>query len=152
MKGQKKKIALVCSNGGHLTEMLALREAYEAHEAFFISYEGTSSAALGHSYLIKKFHNHPLRFFTVWLRAFAILWSERPGIIFSTGSEIAIPFFVLGKFLFGCRLIYLECSAQVRTPSGTGRVVYPFTDLFLVQWEPLLEKYGPRALYKGGLI
>ena len=152
MDGKRKKIALVSSHGGHLTEILALREVFDGHDTFFITYEGTSSANLFPAHRIKKFHNHPVRLFTVWAEVFGILWKERPDIIFSTGAEIAIPVFYIAKLFFRCRLIYLECSAQVSTPSLTGRIVYPITDLFLVQWEPLLAKYGPRALYKGGLI
>lgn len=152
MSGKRKKIALVGSHGGHLTEILALRGAFEGHDVFFITYEGATSASLSPAYRIKKFHDHPLRVFTVWAEIFRILRKERPDVVFSTGSEIAIPVFYLAKFFFRCRLIYLECSAQVSTPSLTGRVVYPITDLFLVQWEPLLEKYGRCALYRGGLI
>ncbi len=152
MSGKRKKVALVSSHGGHLTEILALREVFEGHDAFFITYEGTSSATLSPAHRIKKFHDHPLRVFTVWAEIFSILKKERPDIIFSTGAEIAIPVFYLAKLFFRCRLVYLECSAQVATPSLTGRIVYPIADLFLVQWEPLLAKYGPRALYRGGLI
>ena len=35
--------------------------------------------------------------------------------------------------------------------SLTGRLVYPFADLFLVQWESLLELY-PKAKYVGGIF
>jgi UDP-N-acetylglucosamine:LPS N-acetylglucosamine transferase len=86
------------------------------------------------------------------LKILYIFVRERPRILFSTGAEIAIPSFYIGKFVFHTRLIYLECSAQVYNPSLTGRWVYPISDLFLVQWEPLLTQYGSRAKYVGGLI
>jgi beta-1,4-N-acetylglucosaminyltransferase len=86
------------------------------------------------------------------IKIFFILLKERPAILFSTGSEIAIPSFYLGKLLFRTKLIYLECSAQVYQASLTGRLVYPITDLFLVQWKPLLKRYGTKAKYVGGLI
>ena len=86
------------------------------------------------------------------LRIFLTFLKERPAILFSTGAELAIPSFFIGKFFFRTKLIYLECSAQVYHASLTGRLVYPIADLFLVQWEPLLGQYGPRAKYVGGLI
>jgi len=73
-------------------------------------------------------------------------------VLFSTGAELAIPSFFIGKFFFRTKLIYLECSAQVYSPSLTGKWVYPITNLFMVQWEPLLNQYGPKAIYVGGLI
>ena len=81
-----------------------------------------------------------------------VFLKERPRVLFSTGAEIAIPAFYIGKLLFRTKLIYLECSAQVDHRSLTGRWVYPIADLFLVQWESLLSQYGPRAKYVGGLI
>ena len=99
-----------------------------------------------------NFAKIPLNLIVGILKIFFIFLKERPRILFSTGAEIAIPSFYIGKFLFRTKLIYLECSAQVYHPSLTGRWVYPITDLFLVQWESLLRQYGPKAKYVGGLI
>ena len=70
----------------------------------------------------------------------------------STGSEIAILAFFLGKFFFRTKLIFLETVTRPKTPSFTARIVYPMTDLFLVQWETLLEKFGPKAQYRGRIL
>ena len=86
------------------------------------------------------------------LKILYVFLKERPRVLFSTGAEIAIPAFYIGKFLFRTKLIYLECSAQVDHRSLTGRWVYPIADLFLVQWESLVSQYGPKAKYVGGLI
>lgn len=145
------KIALVCSDGGHLTEMMALLDVFGGSNRFFITYGGAMADDLRPAYFFDRFLKNPFKLAAVFARIFFIFLKERPDAVFSTGAELAIPAFFIGM-LFGCRLAYLECSAQVRTPSLTGRVVYPITDLFMVQWEPLLEKYGPRAVWKGGLI
>ncbi len=147
-----KKVALVSSHGGHLAEMLALKEVFAGCEVFYITYEGTTPGNLPRAYFLKPFHNSVTGFIAVWYRVFGILRKERPQAVFSTGAEIALPVFFIAKLFFGCRLAYLECSAQVSTPSLTGRIVYPIADLFLVQWETLLAKYGSRAQYRGGLI
>ena len=49
------------------------------------------------------------------------------------------------------KVIYLETFARVNDRSLTGRLVYPIADLFLVQWESLLEFY-PKAKYVGGVF
>jgi UDP-N-acetylglucosamine:LPS N-acetylglucosamine transferase len=153
LKRGKGKIGLISSHGGHLTEILSLKDVCEGWDTFFVTYEGVAPSRLDNVYFIKNgWFRNPIHVFLIWIKVFSILIKERPRVLFSTGAEIAIPIFLVGKFLFGCKLIYLECSAQVTTPSLTGRLLYRFTDLFLVQWEPLLKCYGPKAIYRGGLI
>ena len=150
MEGEKK-IGLICSAGGHFTEMLQLREAFKGHRIFVITYREKATLNQENTYYLETWRG-PTGFIVGLIKIFIIFLKEKPDILFSTGSEIAVPPFYLGKFLFRTKLIYLECSAQVYRPSLTGRCVYPITDLFLVQWEFLLKKYGPKAKYVGGLI
>lgn len=150
MEGEKK-IGLICSAGGHFTEMLQLREAFKGHRIFVITYREKATLNQENTYYLETWRS-PTGFIVGLIKIFMIFLKEKPDILFSTGSEIAVPPFYLGKFLFRTKLIYLECSAQVYRPSLTGRCVYPITDLFLVQWEFLLKKYGPKAKYVGGLI
>ena len=150
MEGEKK-IGLICSAGGHFTEMLQLQEAFKGHRLFVITYREKATLNQENTYYLKTWRS-PTGFIVGLIKIFIIFLKEKPDILFSTGSEIAVPPFYLGKFLFRTKLIYLECSAQVYRPSLTGRCVYPITDLFLVQWEFLLKKYGPKAKYVGGLI
>jgi beta-1,4-N-acetylglucosaminyltransferase len=178
MSGENKKIALVCSHGGHLAEMEALWPAFSEHECFLVTHRCEQTEKLGlvqRTYLLQKFRPisarqhagkpnlvHRLRILQnigidAWRMAKAfgwavlILWRERPDVVLSTGSEIAIPFLWLGK-LMGARTAYLETWCRVRTRSGTGPLVYPVTDLFLVQWPALLDLYGSKARYEGGIV
>lgn len=148
-----KKIGLICSHGGHFTEMLELWEAFNGYPTFLITYhEKSTMDRSSNTYFIKNLGRNPLNFILGMIKIFLILLKEKPNILFSTGSEIAIPAFYFGKFIFHIKLIYLECSAQVFQPSLTGKLVYPIVDLFLVQWKSLLKKYGQKAKYVGGLI
>lgn len=132
--------------------MLQLWEAFEGYSYFIITYKEESVSGQKNTYYLKNIARGPLAFLVGVVRILVILLKERPDIIFSTGSEIAITPFYFGKFLLRTKLIYLESGAQVYHPSGTGKFVYPITDLFLVQWEALLKRYGPKATYVGGLI
>jgi len=147
-----KKIGLICSHGGHLVEVLQLLEAFEGFPFFILTYKEKTTSDQKNTYHIKNFAKNPFWLITGTLKILYIFLKERPKFLFSTGAEIAIPCFYIGKFIFRTKLIYLECSAQVDHPSLTGRCVSPVTDLFLVQWEPLLRQYGPKARYVGGLI
>ncbi|MFH1836083.1 MAG: PssD/Cps14F family polysaccharide biosynthesis glycosyltransferase [Methanobacteriota archaeon] len=145
------KIALVSSHGGHLTEVFELKEAFKGHETFHISYRCVNTENLERAYLLPNMGAGIINFLSGTLSILKILLKERPKVIFSTGAEIAIPASFIGK-LFGAKIIYLECSAQVVNPSITGKIVYHIADLFLVQWKSLLKKYGSKAQYHGGLI
>ena len=144
------KICLVCSHGGHLSEILRLGEAFEGHETFFITYDSVRTRALQHRYLLKNIGRNPLMMARAAFSIFKILWAERPRLIVSTGSEIAIPAFYIAKLL-RIKTIFVETWTRVLEPTGTGRIVYPVSDIFLVQWERLLAKYGKKARYEGGI-
>ena len=151
---ERLKIALVCSHGGHLTEMKALWPALSGHDCFLISYrcERTENLTLvSRKYLLDNIGKNVWRMAKAFVKAALILMRERPDVVLSTGSEIAIPFSWVGKLL-GAQVVYIEGVARVRTRSGTGPLVYPVADLFLVQWPGLLDLYGPKARYEGGLI
>ncbi len=146
------KIALVCSHGGHLSEILALADAYAGYETFFITYTAPHTRALpGRKYLLRNIG------FNVGLMAIAavqilfILLRERPKVILSTGAEIAVPAFYLGRLL-NIRTVFVESWTRVTEPTLTGRWVYAVSDTFLVQNPELLARYGPRAQYAGSLM
>ncbi len=66
--------------------------------------------------------------------AWKVLKKEKPDLIISSGAAVAVPFFYLGK-LFGAKLIYIEVFDHIDKPTLTGKMVYPITDKFIVQWE-----------------
>lgn len=149
---KNKKIGLICSAGGHFVQMLQLREAFEGHPIFILTYKEKATLNRKNTYYLTNIVRSPFAFIVGLIKIFFVFLKERPDILFSTGSEIAIPSFYFGKFLFRSKLIYLESGAQVYQSSLTGRWVYPITDLFLVQWKSLLKQYGSKAKYVGGLI
>lgn len=148
-------LCLVCSHGGHFSEMMRLSEAFEDHNYFFVTHASEATKNLKNAYRI-KFDGWnligKLLLIKVLIKAIYILTKERPDAIISTGAgEIAVPFCYIGKIL-GIRIIFIDTLARVTTPSGGGRLIYPIADLFLVQWKPLLTKYGKKAKYWGRLI
>ena len=155
------KIGIVISGGGHLDEVLPLLNSFGGQDIFLATYrqksllnfkhpqiKRTYFIKLGGSWRISLLLNSLINLKELYL----ILRKERPTILFSTGSEIAILAFFLGKILFRTKLIFLETVTRPKTPSFTARIVYPITDLFLVQWETLLGKFGPKAQYAGRVL
>ena len=145
------KICLVCSHGGHLSEMLQLMDAFEGYQTFFITYDSARTRTLEHKYLLRNIGTNPFVMAQAFLSMLRILLTERPIVIVSTGSEIAIPAFYIAK-LFRIKTIFIESWTRIDRPTGTGRIVYPVSDVFLVQWEQMLSKYGKKARYEGAIL
>lgn len=144
------KLCLVCSHGGHMTELLELQSVWAEHETFFITYHSERELP-SRAYKFKNLTERKLRVIPMSLQVLRILWRERPDWIVSDGAEIAIPVFFAAKLL-RIRTLFIESFCRVNAPSFTGRILYPFSDVFLVQWPSLLEHYGSKARYEGGVI
>lgn len=82
--------------------------------------------------------------------AIRVLKKEKPDLIISSGAAVAVPFFYLGK-LFGTKTIYIEVFDRITKPTLTGKLVYPVTDRFIVQWEEMKKVY-PKAINFGSIF
>jgi len=82
--------------------------------------------------------------------AWRILRKEKPDIIVSTGAGVAVPFFWLGK-LFGAKTIFIEVYDRIDSPTLTGKLVYPVTNRFLLQWESQ-KKFYPKGIVIGEML
>ncbi|HEY3275747.1 MAG TPA: hypothetical protein VGJ94_03930 [Syntrophorhabdaceae bacterium] len=155
-------IYIVSSPGGHLNETLSMVEAFEGCDVYLITLDfpnmkGLSLESVKKICKLKLFFNYSVKFglpITLLVGTFSMLRmfiAHRPHMIFSTGSEVALPAFVMGKFLFGAKVAYVECFTRIRTLSLTAKLVYKFADLFLVQWEELAGMHE-KAQYRGRLL
>lgn len=147
-----KPVLLFAAPGGHLTELLELGGAFAGREVHYFTYAEKSSEGLPNAHFFPNLAQKPWRLFDVSFRLFRLFRTLRPACLVSTGGELALPAFILAKLFFSAKLVFIECSAQVKTPSLTGRLLYPFCDRLFVQWAPLLKRYGKKARYAGGLI
>lgn len=148
------KIALVCTQGGHLTETLQVLDAFKGHEFFFVTHYSARDEellAIAPTFFCDNIGERPLVFLHTMVWALRLLLRECPQVIFSTGSEIALPFFFWGRLL-GIKTIFLESWCRVSGLSRTGRLAYPLVDEFWVQWPQLLQKCGAKARYFGGVL
>ena len=82
--------------------------------------------------------------------AWRVLHKEKPDLIISCGAAVAVPFFYLGKIM-GAKLIYIEVFDRIDKPTMTGKMVYPITDRFIVQWEEQKKVY-PKAINLGSIF
>ncbi|MEW5771874.1 MAG: PssD/Cps14F family polysaccharide biosynthesis glycosyltransferase [Pseudomonadota bacterium] len=146
------KIGIISSCGGHLTEVRALMPAYARYRYFYVLNDKAilPSDMAGKTYFIAHSERDWRFFLNLW-EAFRILWRERPQVILSTGAGPAVPFALVGRFLFGCRIVFVETITRIQSPSMTGKIMYRLAHDFFYQWESL-ARYFPRGRLGGPLV
>lgn len=153
---KKIKIAFIASAGGHLEEIERLKRVEKKYDSFLITEAGEFSKTnfCKKKYYLSQMNRRQLaflpKFIKLFVQSFGILMRERPDFIITTGALIAYPFCVWGK-LMGIKIVYVESFARVKRPSLTGRLLYNFSDLFIVQWEDMLKLY-PKSVLGGGIF
>ena len=158
-KRKSNKIALCCGSGGHYEELSIIDRGLlpqftnrfwvvnksfreetrtDAKEYYVIDYGDMSVARMIAKIIILLAQN------------LYIFIKERPNVLISTGPLTGIGIAVL-VHLTGGKVVFIECSAQVKNPSLSGKIFYRISNQFFVQWSSLLGYY-PNALFKGQLL
>lgn len=148
------KLCLVGSSGGHLAHLYLLQPFWGERERFWVTFDKEDARSLLEGERVYPCYyptNRSLKALlkNTWL-AWRVLRREKPDLILSSGAAVAVPFFYLGKLL-GAKLVYIEVFDRIDKPTLTGRLVYPITDQFIVQWEEQTRVY-PRAKCLGSIF
>jgi UDP-N-acetylglucosamine:LPS N-acetylglucosamine transferase len=152
--GPRATVALVCSSGGHLTQLYNLKPWWDAFDRVWVTFDtpDATSRLEGES-VVWAYHpttrNVP-NLVRNTLLAWKTLRKTRPRLVVSTGAAIAFPFFLIAK-LRGIATVYIEVFDRIDSATLSGRLCYPLSDLFLVQWEEQKEMY-PQAELVGPLL
>ena len=153
-KNGKLRVCIACSPGGHLVEAEQLAQVYEKYEHFYFTFSGGVAEELKKTSRVRDIPNivrrNPLSWVIGAVLSGYIAILERPDVVISTGAGIVV-FFCLFAKLLGAKLVFIESMARIEQPTLTARFLYPFADLFIVQWPELL-KFFPRAEFLGRLL
>ena len=153
MGKRKLKVCLVCSTGGHIKQLLMLRSAYEKYDHFYVLFykEAIKNFIKENKvYLVTSPERSPLLFLVNVLQELWVYLKERPQVVISTGAGVAVAICYIVK-LFGGKVIFIEDWCIVSQRSLSGRIIYPISDLFIIQRE-YLKKLYPKAVYGGEII
>ena len=153
----KRQVLFIASTGGHLNELLQLSPMFKEHDYYLITEKTKSNMYLKDkypkrvNYLVygtrSNMLTYPFKLLYNCFKSLFLYLKVRPKVIITTGAHSAGPMCCIGK-IFGSKIIYIETFANSETKSVTGKLVYKFADLFIVQWEDMLKLY-PKAKFGG---
>lgn len=145
-----KKVLFISSTGGHLSELMQLKDMFKEYDYHIITENTKSNKKLKEkyknriNYLVYGTKDHmltyPAKLIYNSIKSLFLYLRIHPDYIITTGAHTAGPICLIGK-LFGSRIIYIETFANMNTKTITGRLLYPFSDLFIVQWSSMKKLY-----------
>lgn len=156
---KKKRVMFISSVGGHLTQLLQLKNIFDDYNYVLITEKNDVTKDL-----VNKYHVNYLPYGSrnqKFIYPFILLYScfkslfyfikYRPSVIITTGANTAAAMCCIGK-IFRKKVIYIESFAKRNTPTITGKCIYKLGayTTFVVQWKSMLEVY-PKAEFWGGI-
>lgn len=152
-------LLLVCSTGGHLLQLLALREAWQEETRAWVTFSKSDAhALLRDEHVVTAFGPTSRTFgLTAALNtlrnlvlAVRVVRRVRPAVILTTGAGIAVPFAWVGR-AFGARVVYVESFTRIEGPSLSCRLIAPVATRIYGQWPEFVHAV-PRARYRGNVF
>lgn len=148
------KLLLASSSGGHLTQLMSLRPWWSQHDRLWVTADlpDTRSLLAGERVLWSNSpttRNVPNMIRNLHL-AHRVIKAERPDVVVSTGAGIAPPFFLMARH-HDVRTVFLEVYDRLDSTTMAGRMCYPLSDRFLLQWDEQRRLY-PRGIVVGRVL
>lgn len=148
------RLLMVSSSGGVLLDLLALKPWWQQHQLTWALVEAEDTRTL--------FENNPVVYWlqeckanTTWrllryvVLAIRIIRKHKPHFVISSGTGVAIPFFVAAKLL-KVNSFWLETLNIMDRPGTASRICASLASEVLVQ-RPSLKKVYPNAVVIGEL-
>lgn len=153
MPDRRYRVLLVSSSGGVLLDLLALQPWWSGHETAWVCVRApdTTSRLFGQRvhWEPEQSVRRPLGLLAAVLRALVILRAERPQLIISAGTGVAVGVFLAGRLL-RIPAVWLETFNIVAEPGAASRMCGRLAAAVLVQRRDLLAS-RPRAIFIGEL-
>ena len=156
----KRKVMFIASTGGHLEELLQLKDMFDKYDYSLITEKTKSNMYLKDIYKDRvhyliygtkhHFITYPFKLLSNCFLSLFYYFKYRPDYIITTGVHTAGPMCCIGK-IFGSKIIYIETFANMVTKTATGKLLYPISDKFIVQWESMKDIY-PKADFGGWIF
>ena len=155
-----KKVLFVASTGGHLNELMQLKPMFKKYKYHLITEKDETTKNLKKEYKEKisylaygtrsKMFSYIFIFIFNVIKSICLYIKIRPKYIVTTGTHTAVPICYFAK-IFRTKIIFIETFANRKSKTLSGKMIYPISNLFIVQWEDMLKLY-PKAVYGGSIF
>ncbi|MGH3103674.1 MAG: PssD/Cps14F family polysaccharide biosynthesis glycosyltransferase [Gaiellaceae bacterium] len=153
-RNETVEVLLVCSTGGHLLQLCALREAWAGLSRAWVTFDKSDARSLLADERVVFALGPTNRNLGNLLRNLVLAWRAvrrlRPKVVITTGAGVAVPFAWVGR-LYGARVVYVESFTRITGPSLSCRMIAPVADRIYAQWPELVAAL-PRARYVGNVF
>jgi beta-1,4-N-acetylglucosaminyltransferase len=157
-------IAIISSEGGHLGQMKLIftKKVLGKNKVLLI----TESSKIRSSEKDKFFQDiYPAFFFKkdellsmnpyIYLKRLIsirqILKKNKISLVITNGAQISIPAVIAARSL-GIKSIFIETIIRVKSITWTAKFCYYLVEYFFVQHKDMINKYGKKAQFIGGII
>lgn len=146
--GRRPKVLAIASGGGHWTQLMRLRPAFEGADILYVS------TVPGHADFVPGERYATVPAASRWekvqaarcaVAVFRLVARERPDVIVSVGALPGYFAVLFGKVVFRRRTLWVDSIANAEELSLSGRLAGRHADVWLTQWEHLAHvENGPR--------
>jgi beta-1,4-N-acetylglucosaminyltransferase len=155
VSSSSRPLLIVCSSGGHLLQMLELRDAWSGFERVWVTFDKSDARSLLREERVVHAYGPTNRSIPNLVRnlglAARVLREERPAAILTTGAGVAVPFAWAGK-LFRIPTVYVESVTRIEGLSLSARLIAPVAKRMYAQWPELAEASAGRIRFEGNLF
>jgi hypothetical protein len=153
--GEPADLLLVCSSGGHLLELVALRVAWEVVDSrIWVTFDTEDSRSLLQGERVVPAYGPTNRSVVNLVRNLFLAWrvTRRTGarVMITTGAGVGVPFAWVMR-LRGRKVVDIESFARIHGPSMSARLIAPFASRNYVQWPEMLGRLKD-ARYAGNVF
>jgi len=151
---RRAELLLVCSTGGHLWQLNALRAAWEPFSRVWVTFDKSDARSLLRDEDVVFAYGPTNRSVKNLVRNLGVAWRViarvRPTVVLTTGAGVAVPFAWIAR-LRGSRVVYVESFTRIDRPSLSCRLIAPAAHRIYAQW-PELVRALPRARFSGNVF
>jgi UDP-N-acetylglucosamine:LPS N-acetylglucosamine transferase len=137
-------VLLVASTGGHLAQLVALRECWSQWRRTWVTFDKADARSSLDGEQVVLAHHPTTRNLPNAVRnlrlAREVVPRLRPDVLVTTGAGVAAPF-VAAAVAHRVPVVYVEVVDRITTRTLTGRMCRPFVDSFVVQWDDQRTTY-----------
>ncbi len=144
-----RKVLIACSPGGHLVQLFWLSAWWREWERVWVTLPGpdVDGRLRGERVVLASgpTNRSPANLARNLALAFRVLRAERPDVVVGNGAGVTVPF-VWAACALGIPTVFLEVYDRVDRPTLSGRLVRPFVDRVVLQWEAQARAYPEGVL------